>query len=353
MPYEKYIKYAITAVVVIAALLLLPIVVKLFLPFILAFAVASPCQRLLNFLNKRLKINRGLSSAFIVTALVALFSWIIVILCSQLFQQIKAFVEQIPETVELIKVTFNSLANKFDEYLLAFSPELKSFFENLSTQFSDSLIDAVSPLTNTAISAAKRFAISLPDIVVFFFMFLLSTFFITKDYSLLINFFKENCPEKIRIKLNSFKSTAFSAFFTYIKAQLILMCITASIVTIALWFLGTDYPFVMGIIIGFVDALPFFGTAIIIIPWAIMSFFNGNYFFACGLLIIQVVAFVTRQLLEPKIISSQIGLHPLITLISLYLGLNLFGIGGIIIGPITALFIVNAYVAAKTSKDDV
>ena len=352
MQYDKYIKFAIITVLIVALLLLLPIFIKLFLPFILAFLVAFPCQRIINILNKKLKINRGISSALIVTGIVALVSWILVLIFSQIFEQIKDFVQNMSSTIDILKNASGNIANKFNEYYIGFSPKIKELIDTFSKQLSASMFDNITPFTTGAISLAKRFAVSLPDIVVFFFMFLLSTFFITKDYTLLVNFFNENCPEKLKKILNSFKSTAFSAFLTYLRAQLILMSITFTITTIALWILGADYPLVMGLIIGFVDALPFFGTAIILIPWAIISFVMGNYFFAGGLIIVQVIAFVTRQLLEPKVISAQIGLHPLVTLVSIYLGLNIFGVGGIIIGPVTALFLTNAYVAYKSNKDE-
>ena len=350
MQYEKYIKYALITIGIIAGLFLLPVVIKLFLPFILAFAVASPCQKLLNFLSKKLKIHRGISSALIVTLLVALVSWIAFELCSQLFAQVKSFIEVIPDTIETIKGTFYDLSGKYKEIYMSFSPRFREFFDSFNLQFSEYLGSAVAPLTGSIINIAKRFAVSLPDVLLFFFMFLLSTFFITKDYVLIRSFFRENCPQKLRSVFHSFKTTAFSAFLTYLRAQLIMMSITFMIVSVALWIIDAEYPFAMGALIGIVDALPFFGTAIIILPWAIFSFLNGNYFFAGGLLVTQVIAFVTRQLLEPKIVSSQIGLHPLITLVSIYIGLNLFGLGGIIIGPITALFIVNAYVAAKSKN---
>lgn len=350
MQYEKYIKYALITIIIIASLFFLPVFLKLFLPFILAFAVASPCQKILNFLNKKLKIHRGISSALVVTLLVAFVSWIIFLIFSQLFAQVKSFTEVIPETIETVKSTFYQLSDRYKEFYMSFSPRFREFFDSFNVQLSEYLKAAAAPLTGSIFNIAKRFAVSLPDVVIFFFMFLLSTFFITKDYALIRSFFRENCPQKIQKTLHTFKTTAFSAFLTYLRAQLIMMSITFTVVTVALWIIGADYPFVMGALIGIVDALPFFGTAIIIIPWSIMSFINGNYFFAGGLLVIQVIAFVTRQLLEPKIVSSQIGIHPLITLISIYIGLNLFGIGGIILGPITALFIVNAYVAAKSKN---
>ncbi len=350
MKYEKYIKYAIITVSVIAGLLLLPFFLKLFLPFILAFAVASPCQRILNFMNKKLKIHRGISSVLIVTILVSLVSWILFILISQLFGQVMSFVDKLPETAKAVQNTFADLSEKYKAVYMGFSPRLRGILDSVGASLSDYVKSAGAPLTGSVFNAAKKFAVSLPDIVIFFFMFILATFFITKDYSIITDFFIENCPEKVREYILKFKTTALSAFLTYIRAQLILMAITFGIVSVALWIIGADYPFVMGFIIGLIDALPFFGTAIILIPWMIFAFISGNYLFAGGLLITQIIAFVTRQLLEPKIISSQIGIHPLITLLSIYIALKIFGVFGIILGPITALFVVNAYVAAKLKK---
>lgn len=350
MQYEKYIKYALVAIGCVAALMLLPIVLRLLLPFIIAFIIASPCQRAVHFFNRKLKINRGIASAFMVTFIVALISWILFLLCGTIYTQAKSFISVFPEMIENYKESFAVLIEKYNEVYAGLSPRVKSFFDSFAKEFTVSVKSSFAPYAGNLIGLAKRFAYSLPDVVISFFVFLLSTFFITKDYMLLKNFFYENCPEKLLKMIRSFKNTAFSAFLTYVRAQLIMMCITFSIVMVALWILGTKYPFVMGFVIGVVDALPFFGTAIIIYPWAIASFLNGKYVFALGLLITQVIAFVTRQLLEPKIVSSQIGLHPLVTLVSMYVGLNLLGVGGVIIGPIIALFLVNIYVAVKTKR---
>lgn len=350
MQYEKYIKYTAAAIGAVAALMLLPVVLRLLLPFIIAFIIASPCQRAVHFFNRKLKINRGIASAFMVTFVVALVSWLVFLLCGTIYGQAKSFIEVLPEMTDSFKNSFAALSEKYSEIYNGLSPKVKTFFDTFKSEFTLSVKSSVAPYASRVLGIAKKFAYSLPDIVVSFFVFLLSTFFITKDYMLLKNFFYENCPKKLINAVHSFKNTAFSAFLTYVKAQLILMCITFSIVTVALWILGTKYPFVMGFVIGFVDALPFFGTAIIIYPWAIASLLNGKYVFALGLVITQVIAFVTRQLLEPKIVSSQIGLHPLVTLVSMYVGLNLLGVGGVIIGPIIALFLVNIYVSVKTKK---
>lgn len=94
-------------------------------------------------------------------------------------------------------------------------------------------------------------------------------------------------------------------------------------------------------IISIVDALPILGTGTILIPWAIYSFLTGNVRMGLSLFILYCIVLIVRQLIEPKIVSEQIGIHPLLTLIAMYTGLNLLGFFGLIIGAITLLLLKN------------
>ncbi len=95
----------------------------------------------------------------------------------------------------------------------------------------------------------------------------------------------------------------------------------------------------MAIVIGVVDALPILGTGAVIIPWAVINIIMKHYSLAAALLVLYGVIVVTRQIIEPKIMGKNIGLHPLATLISLYIGMRIFGIIGILIGPLTLIVI--------------
>jgi len=106
------------------------------------------------------------------------------------------------------------------------------------------------------------------------------------------------------------------------------------VVSLALWILKVDYPVVIGFITGLVDALPIFGTGIILIPWAVFSFLKRDIFLGIGLVILQVIVFLVRELAEPKLMSTHLGLHPILSLISLYIGLKYFGVLGAIITPV-------------------
>ncbi|GGF85952.1 permease [Paenibacillus albidus] len=131
------------------------------------------------------------------------------------------------------------------------------------------------------------------------------------------------------------------ALFGYLRAQLILIFITAVIVIIGLLLLGVDSAFALGLMIGFVDLLPYVGVGIVMLPWALYSYMNGNLALGIGLSVLYGVVLVTRQVLEPKVLASSIGLDPLAMLIGMFAGLQLFGLLGLILGPVL-LVIVNA-----------
>ena len=104
------------------------------------------------------------------------------------------------------------------------------------------------------------------------------------------------------------------------------------------------------VLCGLVDALPFFGTAVILVPWALVSLIYGDFYAFTALIIIQLLTFVVRQLAEPKVVSHQIGIHPILTLISVYVGLKYFGIYGVIGAPILTMLAVNLYLSFRQSS---
>ena len=103
------------------------------------------------------------------------------------------------------------------------------------------------------------------------------------------------------------------------------------------------YIFTIGILVGILDILPILGPGTLFIPWIIWEIISGDTGFAVSLLVLYVIISVVRQFLEPKIIGDNIGLHPLATLISLYVGLQLGGIVGMIAGPVLLVIFIACY----------
>ena len=153
-----------------------------------------------------------------------------------------------------------------------------------------------------------------------------------------------NWVNKFGIKLKK----VISSLGDYIKAEGIIILISFSIVLIGLIIfsivrMNVKYPLVIALFIGFVDALPILGAGTIMIPWAILSAFNGDITLAISLIILYVIIIVTRQLIEPRIISSHIGIHPIFTLVAMYTGFKIVGVLGMFVGPVILIILKNIF----------
>lgn len=348
MTAEKMIKYVIGGAGTVAVLFLAPFVLRIFAPFIAAFLIATLCQGLVSFLKRRLKISRAVSAAVIVTFIVAASTGAAVLILLKLFSQIRELIGELPKISESLNVRISALYSVYSGAKPSFPTETVLFFDMVLEQLSEYSKSFSIGIADRALSAARGVAAALPNMVLFLSMFILGTFFFTKDYVLVVNFFRELFSDRVIQKAVKLKKTLIRAFSSYLKAQLILMLICMFVVTVCMWIAGLSYPLVWGAVCGLVDALPFFGTAAVLLPWAAMSLIYGDRYSFAVLIVIQLLTFTVRQLLEPKIVSRQIGIHPILTLVSVYIGLRFFGVAGVIFAPILTLIAVNLYVSYRS-----
>lgn len=117
------------------------------------------------------------------------------------------------------------------------------------------------------------------------------------------------------------------------KAQLTLSAVTYIVVAAGLFVLRIPYAFGWALPIAVIDAVPILGTGTVLIPWAAVCFLQGESFRALGLLGVYGVALILRTVLEPRLVGKHLGLDPLLTLVSIYIGYRLWGILGMIFAP--------------------
>ncbi len=125
----------------------------------------------------------------------------------------------------------------------------------------------------------------------------------------------------------------------YLRAQGIILVFTMLLCAAGLFFLKNPYYILAGIGLGILDALPLFGTGTVFVPWALICFFRGRWQRGAFLLVLYAACYLLREFLEAKLLGDKVGLSPLATLISIYIGLQLFGIPGVILGPAGTLMI--------------
>jgi len=193
---------------------------------------------------------------------------------------------------------------------------------------------------------------SFSHFIIWVMLLALSIFFFAIDRRLIKEVIIRNSPPEFQAWLAKLKAGMIGAFAGYLKAQAIIMSVIAVINVGALMLHGYEYALFMGLLIALLDALPIIGSSLIFIPWALISLLQGSVYSGLYFLALLGINFFVRQLLEPKVLSVSIGLHPILTLASIYVGLRLLGPPGLIIGPmwVMALRIMFSGAPAKKAK---
>lgn len=306
-------------------------------PFIIAFAVATSIEPLITLLMKKVRLPRKVASAISVLLVLSVITLLLLLLFSRLYKEAVSLSKTQPEYLKEIYQNIMGLIKKASDIYIGLPEELTSNIDNMVSNLSDS----ISGILDSFVKGLYNTAVSIPQILIFILVTILSTYFLSSDREKIYGFIKHNLPESWLDKVLSIKNDMFMALFGYIKAQLILMTITFSELSMGFFIIGMKHFILLGLVISLIDAFPILGTGGVLIPWSIYELLTGDYKMAVSLLVLYVVVLVIRQLIEPKVLGEQIGLHPLVTLMSMYLGLQFLGFVGLIVGPVTVLLFKN------------
>ncbi len=185
----------------------------------------------------------------------------------------------------------------------------------------------------------------------FLLTFIIASVLLAKDYDDIMNRLldREECHVFLEVICGIIRYIA-----TFVKAQLIIMSTIAATAAIVLGIVGIKHGVLWGILAGLLDAFPFVGTGIVLVPLALVQIFQGNYVVAVVCAVLYVICIFLREILEPKLIGKKIGVTPIAVLLSIYAGIQLFGIWGIIKGPLGFMVIYQTYMSLqKRMTDDV
>ena len=338
--YQKQIvKYSILIGYVLFIFLFVKYLFAYTVPFVLGFVVSlilSPVADFLQSVVKRLSsgkifLSRGIASITSILLLILVFSFLGTHIVTRAINQGKQLMLNAPEYLEQARVRVRELNEHYNDLYELIPVEFREITETTSDSFWTSVTEI---LASTIKDGTVNTVVVLPQILATLLLTLIASFFFVKDRDLIRETLQKRTPKFISNGMNSISRGMSSALIGYVRAQLTLMSITGVIAIVGLTVIGYPYSLFIGILIACVDALPILGSGFILWPWAFYSLILGNYTRAISLLAIYGVITISRQSFEPKILGKQIGVHPLLTLMSIYIGLNVFGILGFLIGPV-------------------
>ncbi len=325
---------------------------SLFLPLLVAFFVAMLLKRPIAYIDRKTPLKRGLISVILVLSVLGIGVGLLVLLGFKIAPEIRGFftyvysrINDLPQLILMFKNwLLGVLANLPESFTADLSVTVADFLDNLAENGLAGLnVKTDSFNWTSVISTGGDILINtvgqFPSLVISFVITIISSVFVCSDYEHIRDFILSQMSEENGRKLYHAKQLAVSSMFKMVKAYGLIFLITAFEMTIALSVLKligvytSDYLFIIAILIALVDIIPVLGTGTVLIPWGVISLLTGKIGLGIGLLITYAVVLVIRQILEPKLVSGQIGLPPIVTITSMYIGTKVLGVFGFFIMP--------------------
>lgn len=343
---EKKKNFIINVLYFVIVTLILFVVVKFgiprFMPFIIGFGVAFILKPVIKFVSNKTKISRKPVAAVIVLLFYAIVCGILGLIGTRLFIALKDIVMEFPQSyAESIKPGIYDIFNKMQGKILKLDPSIIDAMQQVLDNLSQSLGVIVSKVSSALMNLISYTASSVPSFFVSTVFAIISSFFFATDYQKITGFILRQFSDRARDLIFDIKEYIVGTIFKFIKAYGMLMGITFIELCIGFLLLRVENAIVIAAIIALLDVMPVLGTGGVVIPWIVIELIKGNVPFAIGLVVIYIVITVVRNILEPKIVGEQVGLHPLIMLICMFVGAKLLGIMGIFILPILVIIIKN------------
>ncbi len=309
-------------------------------PFIIGLVIAVLVQKPSAFISKHTKMKKGMCAMILVIISYLITIVLIGAIGYFIYSQGYRLASDIPYYVEKLSYTFSQFGDKINDVIINMPSEARESIQNIVNNL----------ITNIGTTATKwipefaaSVALNTPEFIVVVIVTVVASCYIAKDLDKLKKLAKKIVKPKYINLISDVKQIIYNNVFKLIKSYAIIMVITFAELAVGLLILGIKNAVLIAVMISVVDILPVLGCGTVLIPWGIISLIQGNYLIGVGLLVLYIIILVVRNIIEPRIIGGQVGLHPLVTLITIFIGFRLLGVIGIFILPIAAIVLLQLY----------
>lgn len=315
-------------------------------PFFIGIALAALTQKPAKILSEKLKIKSGILAAVLVLLIFLL------LILTLIFAVVKAY-GFLGEALGNFKVFLPKISEAFTQ----FTHKISTFFDGVQsdmltgervTEFVGTFLESsFAQITDFVSSYAAHVATRLPSLIFTLTVTVAASCYIAKDYEKIKEYVKDIIPQKITSRYVEIRNAAFDGVFKMAKGYFLMFLITLALLSLGFVVLGKKNWLVLAAVTAVVDILPVLGTGTVLLPWAVLEFVFGNTFFGVGLTILYLSITVIRHVLEPKIIGRQTGLHPLVCLAAMFVGLRSAGLLGLVVLPFALAVILKLLRSGK------
>lgn len=327
------------AVIIALAVLFVKYALIWVMPFLLALAAVAAVEPIVKRLAERTRIKRSACAVFMVLAVWIAAALLMYMLLTAVIGEVSSLAANWQVYMESAQHWADNIVSWFEQQLALFPVKYQSLIrdgiEELQKSLGSFASSAVTPLFNWV----KSIAVRLPWLLLFLLITIVSSCFMAADYPRIKLFVFAQLTARRSEAVRHIKEFVSKTVFKFVRAYSLLLLITFSELAIGLSILRIPYALTLAVVIAFIDLLPVLGTGTILIPWGVIWLFAGNVWGGVSILALFLIMTIVRQIIEPRIVGQQIGLHPLVTLMSMYIGLQMLGIMGMFLLPLTILFI--------------
>lgn len=314
---------------------------SLFAPFVAALITAAILHPLIRLLQRRLGVPRKFSTLLILLLLFGLLGAGIGYLAYAGGLELVALVQNWNGLLESLQSTLDQIEGMSARLWTLVPPQLTASVESVTQGFMEWLSNAVPNLLNAAVEYTTDKARGVPDFVVALIIYIMACYMLTVDYPYLRSQAAQHTHERLLRFLKQVRDTALAAFGGYLRAEFLLSVVVFFILLVGFFVIGQSYGLLLALGLAVMDFIPIIGAGTVMVPWAVIDVFMGDYFHAVQLMVIWGVIALFRRVGEPKFVGDQTGLSPIASLISIYIGWRVAGVLGMILGPTIALIALN------------
>lgn len=314
------------------------------MPFLIAFIISLMIEPSIKFIMKKTKLTRRTSSIIIFllvsVIIIGSLTWILI----TLFSESSSLLQSLNDYFDKAYIQFQGLIESFHFEKIHLSAEVLNIIQNSTGD----ILETASNWLRNLLTRLLNLVSSLPSIAICISIAVIALYFICVDKIYILDQIEHHLPKLWVRKIGKHLKDLIETLGGYLKAEVTLILVSFIISLIGLYILkligfNIEYPLLMALFIGFVDALPILGSGTVMIPWAIICAINGDINLGISIIVLLIIMSITRQLLEPKLVSKNIGVHPIFTLIAMYTGFKFIGIMGLLIGPIVLIIFKNIF----------
>lgn len=342
-----FIRIIITVLIILTVVFGIPVIFKYLFPFILAFAIAAFLNPLINFINKGLSkikiissVSRGMITLLITILILLVSGYGLYTIVMTLLQEIFGLANTIQNNWGTIVKVFENAERWLTIQINILPPEAIEIVEGVIDNilvflrnFTGNLLNYTVAISGFLISKGGSLTLNL---VTFF----LSLYFIMSDYDRIKTRVKSQVHPNILKTIRLLRNTIVLGVGGYVKTQFLLSFTAFVVMFIAFSLYGVDYALTIAFVLAIVDIIPLIGTIAVLLPWGIYELIFGITNFGVFLVLLGIGFFIFRRLIEPKIMGTQTGLHPLFALIGIYVGIQFSGLWGALLGPLVMVVFI-------------